>query len=489
LGPDVALNEIGCHGVDFIELVNRSGGVPADLSGWILAAKPDDPASGYAIPQGTELAPGGRLVFLQAKKDGPGVLPWDIDCGIDVISVLDAAGKAVDSIKPDSVPAYQSWGRLPDLTGTWAPNQPTPGGPNEPPSDPAAQVFDPFRMPTVDLTLSKASIDALNADPFTWVEGLFQFTDDLGASPLMTVGIRLKGQGSSFQTLDKKPSFKVKFTHVDKLQRFRGLKKLTLNNGFGDCSGIHELLIYTLARAAEIPSPRWGYAWVRVNGEVYGLYGDVESIDDVFCDRWFPDTVHLYEDNAAGDLKPGAVPGFEVQVGKKSDTTDLEALIATANTAADATWSESMAGVADLDEMTREWALEVLTGHWDGYAGSANNYYLHSLKTGVFSMIPWGADQTLALALPFHEGKGYLFVRCMANEPCRKTYDGNMKGLLAVYDTLDLDGLAAEAAVFLDPWVQQDPRKTCTYEEWKTAVQAGRDFLKARRVEAGKAFQ
>ena len=39
--------------------------------------------------------------------------------------------------------------------------------------------------------------------------------------------------------------------------------------------------------AIGLPSSRVGYAWVRLNGDDYGLYTTVENVDKTFAKRWF----------------------------------------------------------------------------------------------------------------------------------------------------------------------------------------------------------
>lgn len=46
--------------------------------------------------------------------------------------------------------------------------------------------------------------------------------------------------------------------------------------------------------------------------------------------------------------------------------------------------------------------METLLGHWDGYAGNANDYYLFfSPDSQRFELIPWGLDQAFVGQRPF----------------------------------------------------------------------------------------
>jgi spore coat protein CotH len=162
---------------------------------------------------------------------------------------------------------------------------------------------------------------------------------------------------------------------------------------------LHETLSYSLFRALGVPAPRTGFAYLRVNGEDFGTYLDLESLDQVALERLYPTagTLHLYEGEDGTDVDAEGVPKYEMDEGEEP-RTDLEGL-AGAVAATTPSFSERLAGIADLEEMTRMWAVEKYVSQWDGYSGQEgefqpNNYYLHSDLAGVFQMLPWGTDLT-----------------------------------------------------------------------------------------------
>jgi hypothetical protein len=155
----------------------------------------------------------------------------------------------------------------------------------------AAALYDPAAVARIDLTLTPEAIAALTADPSTYVPATFEMQigdDTFAARP---AELKLKGHGT-FRPIGKKAAFKLKFAKKD---RFLGLKKLTLNNMVQDASMIHETLGYEVLRAAGVPAPRTGFAYVTVNGKGYGLYLDLEPYDDVSLAHLFPTTQHLYK--------------------------------------------------------------------------------------------------------------------------------------------------------------------------------------------------
>ncbi|HEY5977311.1 MAG TPA: CotH kinase family protein [Solirubrobacterales bacterium] len=356
-------------------------------------------------------------------------------------------------------------------------------------------MYSPQTVDVIELTLPPASKAALEEDPEgDYVEGTFALAETDGspdgvgpASTPLTVGIRLKGDGS-FQGLDGKAAFKLKFNEFVKKQAFLGLKKMTLNNMAQDPSMIHEALAYEVFRAAGIVAPRTGFASVRVNGEDYGIHLNLEAMDVVALERHhggFEDPQHLYEGNYLADALQPSLGKFEVDEGDDEDLSDLEALAAAVEAEDPGPFLERMAPVADLDQMTRMWAVENYLAHWDGYAGlgGPNNFYLHSRPDGVFEMLPWGTDQTWEEPqLGFGHRGGVLFKRCLADQACLELYLAALKGVEATVAGLGLDGRATAMAELLRPWQQleAEPRKLYGDEEIAAEVEATRAFISGR---------
>jgi CotH kinase protein len=348
--------------------------------------------------------------------------------------------------------------------------------------------------------ISEAELDELEAEPDEEVHGSFELkVDGVRKGPLLTdVGIRLKGGvGSSRPVKSGKSGFKVRFDKFVKGQLFFGIKRLTLNNMVQDPSMVHETMVYELFHGLGVPAPRTGYAFIRVNGEPYGVYLNIETYDEVMLPRLFPSTQHLFEADAAGvDVRPGEAGTFEVDEGPEGDLSDLEALIVAANdTVGD--WSEGVEAVADLDEMTRMWAVERYAGNWDGYAGQyedplpsgpfrPNNYYLHSLDDGVFAMLPWGTDQTWGVPLEFDEpAGGLLFNNCLADASCKALYEGQLAGVGAAVSGRGLDQVAVCTAKLLAPWQAQEDPSRAEYDaaQIEKGVENTRTFLALRAAE------
>lgn len=370
-------------------------------------------------------------------------------------------------------------------------------------ADEVAWIFDPDAVVEIDLGgLSEEELDALEAEPDEYQKGTFELKVNgvTKGVPLVDVGIRRKGGfGSSRPIKIGKSGLKVRFDEFVDDQLFFGIKRLTLNNMFQDESMVHETLTYELFHTLDLPASRTGYAFVNLNGAKYGLFLNIETLDEISLPQWFSnfgEPGHLYEADAAGvDVRPGAAGTFEVDEGDDEDLSDLEALIAAANDGA-GDWSDGMASVADLEAMTAEWAVERYVAHWDGYAGETeetpdpgdpsrpNNYYLHSDTAGIFQLMPWGTDQTWeSNGLGFEDpAGGLMFNKCLSDASCKQLYLDALTDIHCANLELDQGARAAQLAAMLAPYQdeEEDARRGYTDEAIEEEVEDTEGFAEFR---------
>jgi hypothetical protein len=349
--------------------------------------------------------------------------------------------------------------------------------------DPASWMYSPRTISEIDLTLPPASWKELEEHPEDkYVPGTFSIAETNGvpgtAGPFTTpieVGVRLKGGVlGSLRTLQQKAAFKVKFDSFVKGQTFLGLKKLTLNNMVEDPSMVHEAAAYEAFRALGVPAPRTGFAFLRVNGESFGLHLNIETLDKIWLEKQFGPFLsppqHLYEGEYGVDVTPSRFEEFEVDEGKESNKGDLEALVAAVANPTPS-FSSAVGPFADLPEMTRMWAAEKYAGQWDGYSGregekQPNNYYLYSDPSGRFQMFPWGTDETWGEHVGFEAAGGVLFNGCVGDSACKATYRQALATALPTLNALNLDDSVRCTAERLGPWQQLEAaEKSQTYPE------------------------
>ena len=105
------------------------------------------------------------------------------------------------------------------------------------------------------------------------------------------VGIKPKGSASlsAIKASDKSDrfSFKVKTDKFVDNQKIYGLSKFVLNNNIGDATSMKEYFSYDMLNNLGVPTPGYAYANITLNGEPWGLYLAVESLQKPFMKRNF----------------------------------------------------------------------------------------------------------------------------------------------------------------------------------------------------------
>lgn len=365
--------------------------------------------------------------------------------------------------------------------------------------DLSVELYDPTQLPRFDIELPPASIAALNMvtgsdDPRqdVYVTGSLKY----GSETVSNIGIRIKGEGS-FQKLDRKPPFKLKFDEFVDKQEFRGLRRMAFNNLFEDASFIAERLAYDVYRAAGLPAPRCNSALVYVNGTFYGVYTNVEAEDKTFLKRWFPtDGGNLYEEGQV-DFVPGAETKFDLETNETAnDRTDLKNLIAAVQAATPATFLQDIGGLLDTAQWLKFTAVEAAVNQWDMYAYTVfymNNFRLYSDPTSKkFAFIPWGHDLSMK---PFRDSRkpyvrlfalarqgdrasgsissGVLFQKCLQSPGCKAAYSAAVREVITTYESLSLEATATRYYAQVKPHVVMDTRKNTCCGNPPTLTNAG----------------
>jgi spore coat protein CotH len=154
---------------------------------------------------------------------------------------------------------------------------------------PASENVSPFvsgRVATIRIVMDRDDWQELKTDARTeqYVRADFWFDGEL----YKNVAVRPKGMSSlmSGRQSGRMP-LKVDFNFFNFAQNFRGVKKLSLNNGFSDPTFIRETIGYELFEQMGLPTPRRAFADVWVNDIHLGLYTIVEQVDKTFLRRNF----------------------------------------------------------------------------------------------------------------------------------------------------------------------------------------------------------
>ncbi len=264
----------------------------------------------------------------------------------------------------------------------------------------------------------------------------FRADVSIDGETIQNVGIRKKGFLGSLSP--SRPSMKLDFAVDDASANYQSMRRMTLNNNRQDASATRQCVTYQLFRDAGLIAPRCNFAKVSVNGQDLGYYSNVEGINEPFLRRNFDDAGgNLYEAQLAG-FAPIRQHAFQLKTNQRvNDRSDLNAVV-NALAADDDNLLPLLEQVLDVDQFMDFWAMEIITGHWDGATGNTNNNYFiyNNPATHTFSYIPWGTDGALSPRAGLNGGNfpiwhvGFLANRLYANPQIRSRLFENIERLL-----------------------------------------------------------
>lgn len=272
-------------------------------------------------------------------------------------------------------------------------------------------VFRDDMVPRVDITIDQDTLDWIydNVDNYEEFRCEFKFTTDTLQEVLSNVGFRLRGNTSRNSW---KKSFKLSFNTFESGRDFYGLEKLNLNGEHNDPSIIRSKIGWDLLNSFGIPGSRANHVEVYINGNYYGLYIQVEHIDEVFVDSRFENMngnlykclypadldyrgssqenyKHLQGDTRVYDLKTNVA---------EDDYSDITNFITQLNQLSDDVFACEIQEVFNVYDYLRVIATDVFLGNWDGPLYNKNNFYLYyNTSSNRMEYIPYDLDNTLGI--------------------------------------------------------------------------------------------
>jgi len=432
--PPLVITEIMYHpedaGAEFIELIN-SGVSQIQIGGFRFS----DGIS-FVFPAGLWVQPGERVVVAGSQEDFSAAYPdvtavgfysGKLSNGGERLALSYPTGQVLLSLRYDDDAPWPTEADglgnsmvISDVSGdpddplNWCASAAIGGSPGEvepqvcpPRSDLTDAVFDPDRLLRIEIELDPADWEALRhqernlfelfadedclAEPFGSPFTYFPGTVRVDGEEVENVGVRKKGFLGSLSR--DKPSLKIKFNEYAAGRRLSGLRRMTLNNARQDPSFLNQCLGYELFRKSGIPAPRCNFATIKVNGADLGLYVHVESVRERFLARHFERNDGTLYEGTISDFRPDFIDTFEQKTNRENDDRlDLDAVVSVMDVA-DEELKAALEELIDLDAFFTFWAMEVLLGHWDGYAGNTNNFFVYNDPSSeLIHFIPWGID-------------------------------------------------------------------------------------------------
>jgi len=229
-----------------------------------------------------------------------------------------------------------------------------------------------------------------------------------------SVGVRFKGNSSYHPDRVKNP-FNIKIDYV-RNQDVYGVKKLKLSNMFKDPSCIREVLSYEILRNY-IPASKANFVFLYINGNIHGLYTNVESVDKDFVGKYFgsdnksffkcdPITITgTPEPPPAGCLPVVGIASPLIIMGDDSICYEQSYEIKS-----DCGWTNLQNLIVELDEnpVNVYQVLNIDRVLWmlvfnnifvnlDSYTGAGHNYYIYEDEHDRFQTIIWDLNENFGV--------------------------------------------------------------------------------------------
>ena len=141
-------------------------------------------------------------------------------------------------------------------------------------------IFSDASLPEIHISIDSTHLSNIleNVHSDEEYPAEFIFLRNNIADTVSNVGFRIRGNTSRNS---KKRSFKISFDTFDDGREYYGLDKLNINGEHNDPSIIRSKLSWDIFKVMNVPSPRSNHVKLYINQEYYGLYINVEHIDNL----------------------------------------------------------------------------------------------------------------------------------------------------------------------------------------------------------------
>jgi hypothetical protein len=232
----------------------------------------------------------------------------------------------------------------------------------------------------------------------------FRYQSSVLADTIQQVGFRVRGNTSRGAG---KKSFNIDFNDFIPGQKFKGLDNMNLVGNHNDPSQLRAWFSTHILKSAELTVSRNSFVRLYINSEYKGLYLNNEAIDDEFLkDRFLVDfSGNLFKCSWGSDLtylgnNPQSYQEtYDLKTNQVlNDYSGLIHFIDVLNNTNSTEFPCAIQQVFDVDRYLKTLVYEILIGHWDGYAGNKNNYYLYQRPSdGKFVFIEYDMDNTFGI--------------------------------------------------------------------------------------------
>jgi hypothetical protein len=298
-----------------------------------------------------------------------------------------------------------------------------------------------------------------------------------------SVGFKQKGYYSNWGAIgsNKKP-FKINLAKYLADQKYDGLKKINLSNGFEDPSMMRDVLAYKFMRDAGIPAPRTAYVKLYLNNTYWGLYIMVEELDKNFLEnRYANKDGNLYKciSNTSlswqGTNYLDYTDEFDLQTNKTlNNWSPFVNLVDEINNSTTADFVDSLEAVMEVEKYLTVLAADVILYNWDSYYDHGRNFFLYqNPDNSKINWLPWDynlafstSETNLIVDYSGVEAKP-LVQRIQADLNLRSRYFNRVCILMDNYFTIaNLEPFINQTAALIRPDLVTDNNKFFTISEF-----------------------
>lgn len=322
---------------------------------------------------------------------------------------------------------------------------------------------------------------------------------------LDSVGVRYKGNSSyvAAQNSAKKP-LKIKFAAF-KPQTFYGAKQLNFGNCAKDPSFMREVLSYR-ALSNYTSVPRTAFANITANGELLGLYVQVEQVNEDFLTAHFSsDAGNLYKvgDHGAGlEWLGDDAALYEAEYDLKNNGTanDWSRFVSLLNMLNNS--EVSLDTILDIDRAVTLLAFNMVASNFDSYTGSGRNYYLYDNPvTEKFTLLPWDQNEAFgsysngwdvvnnSITSPANIAKRPLTRRILENSSLKRLYLDKITAMIeGAFNPDTIASWADQLKPVIESSVEADQNKLYSTENFHTNIESSLSLGLSGSIPGVKSF-
>ncbi|PCJ63747.1 MAG: hypothetical protein COA58_15510 [Bacteroidetes bacterium] len=268
-------------------------------------------------------------------------------------------------------------------------------------------VFKDDVVPSVYITIDPDSLESLmdwdNRFSNHHYPANFVFDNGTIRDSIANVGFRLRGNTSRSSI---KKSFKISFNEFEGGRNYQGLEKINLNGEHNDPSIIRSKLCFDFLDYLEVPASRTSHAKLYINGIYFGLYLNVEHIDEEFTKSRYGSEGNLYKCTYGANLyyRGSSSSNYQeeyYEIKRPESPTayeDLAHFIDVLNNTESSNFECELEKVFNVNTYIKVLVMDVLVGNWDGPNYNKNNFYLYYNQANrQFEYIPYDLDNSFGV--------------------------------------------------------------------------------------------